>query len=441
MFSLEGLRHDEVFLESKKCHHQRRKNNGKDDGRDVFDHAQPGGARGEIFGLSCQFLRLRGGLKLDQCAENARSQQDSGRRNPQRQRRIRKPELNQGNGGDQQGGGRYLRHDNHVAVSEPGSVYLGCHDVSQGRCISSPHGIQDPEGVAVYRSIALVLLAASLWGTTGTAAFFLGSEVPPAAIGAATMGIGGIILALVGSGRTRAVVADPGVRVWLVFGALGAIVYPLTFYQGMASAGIALGNVIALGLGPLVAALLEWVGESRRPAPLWWAAVSGAISGIVLMSLSQVELGGGRVGDLGWGIMFAVIAGVSYGLYTYAFSRVIRAGHHPAGVAGGVFGVAAPVLLLVAFFQGGELLASTERIGLVLYLVAGPMVIAYTAITSALRNLSASSVTSLSLLEPVVATLLAIVVVGERLGGYALWGIGCVLISLVAIAWSLRERP
>jgi DME family drug/metabolite transporter len=295
--------------------------------------------------------------------------------------------------------------------------------------------------VAVYRSIALVLLAASLWGTTGTAAFFLGSEVPPAAIGAATMGIGGIILALVGSGRTRAVVADPGVRVWLVFGALGAIVYPLTFYQGMASAGIALGNIIALGLGPLVAALLEWVGESRRPAPLWWAAVSGAIAGIVLMSLSQVELGGGRVGDLGWGIMFAVIAGVSYGLYTYAFSRVIRAGHHPAGVAGGVFGVAAPVLLLVAFFQGGELLASTERIGLVLYLVAGPMVIAYTAITSALRNLSASSVTSLSLLEPVVATLLAIVVVGERLGGYALWGIGCVLISLVAIAWSLRERP
>jgi len=295
--------------------------------------------------------------------------------------------------------------------------------------------------VAVYRSIALVLLAASLWGTTGTAAFFLGSEVPPAAIGAATMGIGGSILALVGSGRTRAVVADPGVRVWLVFGALGAIVYPLTFYQGMALAGIALGNIIALGLGPLVAALLEWVGESRRPAPLWWAAVSGAIAGIVLMSLSTVELGGGRVGDLGWGIVFAVIAGVSYGLYTYAFSRIIRAGHHPAGVAGGVFGVAAPVLLLVAFFQGGELLASTERIGLVLYLVAGPMVIAYTAITSALRNLSASGVTSLSLLEPVVATLLAIVVVGERLGGYALWGIGCVLISLVAIAWSLRERP
>ena len=71
----------------------------------------------------------------------------------------------------------------------------------------------------------------------------------------------------------------------------------------------------------------------------------------------------------------------------------------------------------------------------------GPMVIACTAITTALRNPSASSVTSLSLLEPVVATLLAIVVVGERLGGYALWGIGCVLISLVAIAWSLRERP
>jgi len=365
VFSLEGLRHDEVFLESKKCHHQRRKNNGKDDGRDVFDHAQPGGARGEIFGLSCQFLRLRGGLKLDQCAENARSQQDSGRRNPQRQRRIRKPELNQGDGGDQESCGRHLRHDNHAAVSEPGSVYLGCHDVSHGRFIRSRHGTQNPEGVAVHRSIALVLLAASLWGTTGTAAFFLGSEVSPAAIGAATMGMGGIILALVGSGRTRAVAADPGVRVWLVLGAIGATVYSLAFYQGMASAGTALGNIIALGLGPLVAALLEWVGESRRP-PLWWAAVSGAVAGIVLMSLSKVELGGGRVVDLSWGIVCAAIAGVSYGLYPCVFSRIMRAGHHPAGVAGGVFGVAAPVPLLVAFVQGGELLASAERIGLVL---------------------------------------------------------------------------
>jgi len=78
------------------------------------------------------------------------------------------------------------------------------------------------------------------------------------------MGMGGIILALVGSGRTRAVVEDPGVRVWLVLGAIGATVYPLTFYQGMASAGIALGNIIALGLGPLVAAR---VGVGGRIAP------------------------------------------------------------------------------------------------------------------------------------------------------------------------------
>ena len=67
----------------------------------------------------------------------------------------------------------------------------------------------------------------------------------------------------------------------------------------------------------------------------------------------------------------------------------------------------------------------------------GPMVIAYTAITSALRNLSATSVTPLSLLKPVVATVLAMSVVGERLGGCALWGMGCVLISLLAIARSL----
>ena len=115
------------------------------------------------------------------------------------------------------------------------------------------------------RSVSLVTLAALLWSTTGTAAFYLAESVSPFAIGAITFGAGGLVLAVVGGPQSLAVVRDRKIRWWVLIGALGAVVYPVSFYSGMAQAGIAVGNVVALGLGPLVGALLEWMVDHRMP--------------------------------------------------------------------------------------------------------------------------------------------------------------------------------
>ena len=60
----------------------------------------------------------------------------------------------------------------------------------------------------MQRSVMWVVLAGALWGTTGTAAFFLGSDVSPVAIGAATMGLGGIVLAAIDGASTLALWRD-----------------------------------------------------------------------------------------------------------------------------------------------------------------------------------------------------------------------------------------
>jgi len=286
----------------------------------------------------------------------------------------------------------------------------------------------------MQRSVVWVVLAASLWGTTGTAAFFLGADVSPLAIGAVTMGLGGVLLALWGGTATLALWRDPRSR-WLLFaGALGTIIYPLAFYSGMANAGIALGNVIALGLGPLTAALLEWGVDRRRPSLSWWIASSAALAGIALMAGAQVELGGGRPENVTLGVGLAAAAGLAYGAYTYVFGKLADRGHSPRAVAGGVFGAGAPVLLVVMFVSGAPLVATPERVGLVAYLVLGPMVIAYLAFTAALRTLRASTVATIALVEPVIATALAVLIVGEVLGARAVVGIVLVLMSLVVFS-------
>jgi drug/metabolite transporter, DME family len=288
----------------------------------------------------------------------------------------------------------------------------------------------------MQRSVMWVVLAAFLWGTTGTAAFFLGADVSPLAIGAVTMGVGGVLLALWGGTATLALWRDPNSRVLLIAGAIGTIVYPLAFYSGMATAGIALGNVIALGLGPLTAALLEWGVDRRRPSLSWWIASSVALAGIALMAVAKVELGGGRPGNVALGVGLAAVAGLAYGAYTYVFGKLADRGHSPRAVAGGVFGAGAPILLVVLIVTGAPLVATPERLGIVVYLVLGPMVIAYLAFTAALRTLRASTVATIALIEPVIATALAVLVVGEVLGSSAVVGIVLVLVSLVVFSTS-----
>jgi len=280
------------------------------------------------------------------------------------------------------------------------------------------------------RSIWLVLVAAALWGTTGTAAFWMGTGVAPWAIGAATMGFGGVILGVTGGAKTLAVLVDRPARLWLVLGAVGVVVYPLSFYWGMSLAGIAVGNVIALGLGPITVAILEWAVDKSTPSRMWWVSSGVALAGIVLMSTADVQLGEGRPGNISLGVLVASVAGVSYGLFTYCFGRLLDRGHRPSGVIGAVFGSGSPVLLAVVIVAGAGLWSSAVNISLVAYLVLGPMVIAYIAFSRALVTLRSSTVATVALLEPVVAALLAVLVIGEKLGPLAVLGGGLVVVAI-----------
>jgi DME family drug/metabolite transporter len=222
---------------------------------------------------------------------------------------------------------------------------------------------------------------------------------------------------------------------------LGVVVYPLAFYWGMSLAGIAVGNVVALGLGPLVVAVLEWAVDKSAPSGRWWVAVAVALTGVVAMGSAKVELGGDRVGNMTTGVLLAIVAGVSYGLYTYACGRLIDRGHTPRAVVGAVFGGGSPFLLVVLFFVGAGLFASPVSISLVGYLVLGPMVIAYLAFSQALLTVRSSTVATIALLEPVVAGALAVLVVGERLGPFAFVGGALVFLAIALVSQQNGDRP
>lgn len=293
-------------------------------------------------------------------------------------------------------------------------------------------------GARVSGIVALVL-ACLLWGTTGTTATFLPDAASPLAIGAATMGIGGAVLFLTAPRMSAGVLRDRVGRRWALIGAVGVVVYPLAFYTSMDLVGVAIGNVVALGSGPVFAALLEWIVERDRLSGRWFASTGLAIAGIALLAGGRHEGGAAATpASAVLGVGLGLLAGLAYALYTYASSRAIRAGHPSRGVMGGMFGAGAVVLLPLLAVLGAPLLTSPLSIGLTAYLALGPMALAYILFGIGLRTVRSSTATTITLLEPVVATVLAVLVVGERLTWSGWLGFGLVLVGLAVLVTARR---
>jgi DME family drug/metabolite transporter len=286
------------------------------------------------------------------------------------------------------------------------------------------------------RATFAIVVAALLWGTTGTVASFLPDAVTPLATGAATMGIGGLLLFATAPRQSLLVLRGPARR-WVAAGAIGVFVYPLAFYAGMDLAGVAIGNVVALGTGPVVTALLEWLFE-RHPLSWRWAiATALAVAGMALLASAQHP---GETADAGVlpGVLLGLLAGLAYGLYTYASARAIGAGGTSRGTMGAMFGCGAVLLLPVLLATGAPLLADAGSLAIAGYLAIGPMFLAYLLVGVALRTMRSSTVTTIALLEPVVATVLAVAVVGERLEPLAWLGLAAILAGIVVL---ITARP
>ena len=164
-----------------------------------------------------------------------------------------------------------------------------------------------------------VLAAAVLWGTTGTAAA-LAPEVGSLAVGAAAMGIGGLLQAVAALRVMRAHRAGL-VEQWrtAAVAAVAVAVYPLAFYSSMRLAGVAVGTVVSVGSGPLAAAVIERVVDRRPLSRRWAVGAAAGLLGIVALAVipqrprrsrdRRTSGAGHRAGSAGRADLCAVLVG------------------------------------------------------------------------------------------------------------------------------------
>ncbi|MDR6690238.1 DME family drug/metabolite transporter [Microbacterium sp. 1154] len=284
---------------------------------------------------------------------------------------------------------------------------------------------------------ALAILAAALcFSTTGTAQALASVDASPLAVGAARIVVGGGILGLLALAQRSPARVRSGSRAstsaLIAVGAIGVLAYQPLFFLGTRENGVAIGTVVALGSAPIATGIVDAVRLRRAPSPRWMLATAIALLGVVLVS----GVTGGATALAPTGLLASAGAGMSYALYTVCGKALIERGWTSTRVMGAVFGVAAVASLPVLLLAGTSWLLTPNGLALALWLGVVTTAIAYLLFGWGLARLSAVTVSTLTLAEPLAATVLGLFVLREQLTLVS--GIG---LALIAVGLAVVSAP
>ncbi len=253
-------------------------------------------------------------------------------------------------------------------------------------------------------------------------------------VGPLRLAIGGITLVMIAARRGSP--WSPWRRRSSALGALGVAVFQVGYFLAVERTGVAIGTVTTIGSGPVMSGLIDAARHRRPPAWGWLLGTLVSVGGVALLGLS----GSGTAADW-FGIALAVAAGLGWAVFATVGKHQIDTGVESTAS-------------MAAMFCGGAVLLSPLLIGhhpgwvahgngwwIALYLGVATVGLAYTLYGFALRHLRAPTVITLTLLEPITATVLGAVVVheGVRWAGWA--GVVLVLIGLMLTARDAAGRP
>ena len=296
-----------------------------------------------------------------------------------------------------------------------------------------------------------LLISGVLWGTGGLTGRLLSlhTHLSPVAVAGYRLLIGGTLLILFAgatgrdrpsrgtaarSGRVRGRVARRRVGVIAVL----AAGFQACYFAAVALTDVSLATLLTIGAAPVLVVGFERATGRRRLDPGAAATVALALVGLGLLvgrppqGITAPHLAAGA------GCAIASAAG---------FSAISLIGKKPVSgldeitMTGYSFTLGGLALMIVAGSTTGVgFTPRPDAIGLLLTLGLVPTAIAYGCYFIGLREAAASTGTVTALLEPLTGTVLAVLLLGDRLTALGAAGAALLAVSVTAETWRARTR-
>ena len=272
--------------------------------------------------------------------------------------------------------------------------------------------------------IFAVLGAALCFGTTGTTQQLGVPEISPVAVASARLICGSLFLFIFASfqRKTRGDVRMPLLD--LIICGAGIGMYQLTFFSAVHSTGIAIATVTALGAAPTLSALVAFVLMREKPQKSWYLGTA-----IVLVGTAH-----GIASFNAKGVALAALAGFGFAIFNVVCRRSLARGAQDIWLTATTFGVAALVSFPFLFTQSPVWILTTKGFFTVLWLGLVTTSLGYVLFMFGLKRIESSLAATVVLAEPATATILAAVVIGEKLVLQSYMGIATVALGILYLS-------
>jgi DME family drug/metabolite transporter len=281
-----------------------------------------------------------------------------------------------------------------------------------------------------------LLLAGLLWGTGGLTGTLLGraAGLPALSVAAWRLTAGGALIVIVLTAARQPL--PQGRAAWRRIAGIGVLAaqFQGCYFGAVRLTSLSLATLITIGSAPVL--VQAGTALLRRPGRARPAVTVLALGGLTL--LVGVPGGGPGSGRLLAGAGLSVLAAAGFATMTLLCAEP-AAGLAELTATGYGFLLGGGLLMPLAALTGG--VGFTPRpasAGLLLALGTGPTAIAYTLYFRGLRHAPAATAVLFSLIEPLTATVLAVLLLGNRLSAAGVAGAALLALSVVLTATGSR---
>jgi drug/metabolite transporter (DMT)-like permease len=278
----------------------------------------------------------------------------------------------------------------------------------------------------LHRSILLLLLTMTIWGSTFVVTKEVIAELPPFTLGCARVAIGALALAPLAVMRRRRGAGLPwGTLIMLSF--IGVAFYYAAFNLALKYTSAVQGALVQSSI-PAATALIAVLWLREHASAIRWLGIALSVSGVLIV-FSGSATDGSPHALLGNVLMFVSV--LAWGLYTSIAKRV--AGSDPVVLTASIMAIGAAMLAPLAAYElidhGWSTLSAKGWAGLI-YLGAIASGAAYLLYNNALRHMDASQAGAYTNLIPIVGVITGVAALGETLTLRAIVGGAVVMIGV-----------
>ena len=285
---------------------------------------------------------------------------------------------------------------------------------------------------------ALILLMVAFWSGNYIAGKIALRELSPLFLAGLRIGLAGVMMLPlyaweVARNRDRSlmVAARHDVVRLLMLGMLGVTLNQFFFIVGLSRTSVAHAAIL-IGLTPIQVLIIAGLRGQERITARKTVGMAVALAGVAALKAFEPAAATGAT----WlGDFFILLTGLCFALFTVFGKEVTRQYSTITMNTYAYVGGAVALLPLTLWEAARQPLAHVSAGAWLaaIYMALGPSVIAYLIYYHALSHMTASRVSAFSYLQPIFASIMGVVILGESLGAPVIAG-GAVILTGVYLA-------